>query len=331
VRDHHNTDPGESTAESRHRGVYSGGVYRAVPDVQMNPPTANFEGEAAEEGEAEEQEIPSRTPQEIYYNLLRHRFLLVRSTLKCTPPASVIARLDRNHPILLPANSRKAWREWQGLLGNVTPQMAQIACMDSETVLRLLPILTRSLSPAVRSGDIVKAKRIGAWAWGLLARCREVGEMVSEDVAEIRELGKRAVKILVKIKNPEWSSALDAATGQEERATDDSDAEEEEELEHDVADFGLQEGEPADDDEYDPEELEAAKLRLQQRLQSDFGNSGGAGSEPGDEADQAKEHEQELKSVIFAMLDMIITVAGEFYGQRDLLEFRDVWQEGDDW
>jgi hypothetical protein len=191
--------------------------------------------------------------------------------------------------------------------------------------------LTRSLSPAVRSGDIVKAKRIGAWAWGLLARCREVGEMVSEDVAEIRELGKRAVKILVKIKNPEWSSALDAATGQEERATDDSDAEEEEELEHDVADFGLQEGEPADDDEYDPEGLEAAKLRLQQRLQSDFGNSGGAGSEPGDEADQAKEHEQELKSVIFAMLDMIITVAGEFYGQRDLLEFRDVWQEGDDW
>jgi hypothetical protein len=25
------------------------------------------------------------------------------------------------------------------------------------------------------------------------------------------------------------------------------------------------------------------------------------------------------------MLDMIITVAGEMYGQRDLLEFREVW------
>jgi hypothetical protein len=298
----------------------------------MNPPTAASEGEAAEEeDEDEEQEIPSRTPQEIYYNLLRHRFLLVRSTLKCTPPASVIARLDRNHPILLPANLRKAWHEWQCLLGSVNPQMAQIACMDAETVLRLLPILTRSLSPAVRSGDIVRAKRIGAWAWGLLARCREVGEMGSEEVAEIRELGKRAVKILVKIRNPELSRALDAATGQEERATDDSDAEEGE-LEHDVPDVGLQEGEPADDgDEYDPEALEAAKLRLQQRLQSEFVDSGGAGSETGDEASRAREQEQQRKRVIFAMLDMIITVAGEFYGQRDLLEFRDVWREGDDW
>ncbi|QSS51209.1 hypothetical protein I7I53_06465 [Histoplasma capsulatum var. duboisii H88] len=87
------------------------------------------------------------------------------------------------------------------------------------------------------------------------------------------------------------------------------------------------------------DELEAAKARLQARLQVQHtsdklkpGESGIEREENNDEEGGEGKVDDDYKSrnaqqYTRAMLDMIISVIGEFYGQRDLLEFRDIWEE----
>lgn len=91
--------------------------------------------------------------------------------------------------------------------------------------------------------------------------------------------------------------------------------------EHDVAmdiDSGSEEGEAAEDDAEQEEDLEAAKKRLLARMQDN-------GSDTGDDADSDPQEEARIRLRINmrTTLNMILTVAGEFYGQRDLLEFRE--------
>lgn len=254
--------------------------------------------------------------QNSYYDLLRYRFLLLRSTLKCTPPAAVIASLDDSHPISLPRKNAAARKEWRRLILVVDPQMAQLACMDLESVLGVLQILARGLSDNVRSGDAPGIRRLGAWAWSLLGKCREIGELSTEEVGEIRDIGKRAAKILEKVREAE-----DVEVEAEEDADEDSNVEENGQDEHEepiISDPEQKVDAPEmvmPDDPNQPDELAAAKERLQARLQDNIQNS-----IPDDTSDDT-----ELVTQTRAMLDMIITVVGEFFGQRDLLEAREVW------
>lgn len=257
--------------------------------------------------------------QSSYFNLLRHRFLLLRSTLRCTPPATAIAGLDDSHPISLPRNHAPARKEWRRLTLAVDPQMAQLACMDSESVLSVLQVIARGLSDNVRSGDTAGIRRLGAWVWGLLGKCREVGELSTEEVGEIRDLGKRAAKILEKIREAEEAGE----EAEEEEAYEDSTPEKydqngQEELaalstEHKATESDMHDVEMLSDADQ-PDELAAAKARLQARLQE---------SEDA-VTDDASNRETRVNQ-IRAMLDMIITVVGEFFGQRDLLEARETW------
>lgn len=258
-----------------------------------------------------------------YYNLLRHRFRLLRSTLRCTPPATAIAALDETHPISLPRNNDTARKEWRRLLLAVDPQMVQLACMDSSSVLGVLGILARNLSENVRSGSTECVRRIGAWSWGLLGKCREIGELATEDVGVIRDLGKRAVKISQKVREEEHSRSMAEDASEWEIGEDEQ-----------LEDAALQEetGQEAppqvpvpdggDSDMSDvadqSDELEAAKARLQVQLQ-DKVESEMTGETKEEDA------EGDLAQQTRAMLDMIITVVGELFGQRDLLDAREVW------
>ena len=90
---------------------------------------------------------------------------------------------------------------------------------------------------------------------------------------------------------------------------------EDEDVAMDIAsDSDAEEGEVA---ATEPQEsLEAAKERLLAQIKS--------GPAPEDDEDAEKEAaKQRLRSNLRATLNMILTVAGEFYGQRDLLEFRE--------
>ncbi|OKP14720.1 hypothetical protein PENSUB_11478 [Penicillium subrubescens] len=253
-----------------------------------------------------------------YYNLLRHRFLLLRSTLRCTPPATAIAALDDAHPISLPARNPAARREWRRLLMDVDPQMVQLACLDSESVLRVLSILARGLSENIRGGDPDLVRRVGAWAWGLLGRCREVGELATDQVGELRGLGKRAAKILLRMQETEFKRA---AEDSEASDSDDGDGEEAQREKEAQGEGQGEEGLEAQDADMPDADLsaalEAAKLRLQAKLQSD------AAPEVTDERDQAEPGDSVQQARV--LLDMIITIVGEFFGQRDLLDAREVW------
>lgn len=260
--------------------------------------------------------------------------------------------------------------------------MAQLACMDMESVLGLLAIVTRLLSKTVRGGESAQVKRLGAWTWGLLGRCRAVGEMGSEEVGDIRELGKRAARILVKVRESEAVEAkamqgdgFDMEDG-EGRKEEVEEAEENQErgfggreningdgnrdgnqvdeldITNDVVHTNGNITEPiiahgeANGDIITPtdgvdaqDELEAAKARLQERLQlqqtgdkMEARESEIEGEENNDDDEEEGEvvddnESRNVQQYTRAMLDMIISVIGEFYGQRDLLEFRDIWEE----
>ncbi|KAJ5808098.1 hypothetical protein N7474_009367 [Penicillium riverlandense] len=250
-----------------------------------------------------------------YYNLLHHRFLLLRSTLRCVPPPEIIAALDDTHPISLPRHAVPARKEWRRLLLTVDPQMAQLACMDLDSVLGVMGIMARLMSETVRGGSAERVRRIGAWAWGLLGKCREVGQLATEEVGAIRELGKRVVTILAKIREAEGAQD----TG-EDKDVDTSDLETEEgggvlEEGAEVQDTTTEEVETATDVSA---ELEVAKARLQARLDGNLDSELAAG-------DSGVTGVEDVAKQVRIMLDMIITVVGEYFGQRDLLDSREVW------
>ncbi|KAJ5735109.1 uncharacterized protein N7483_000234 [Penicillium malachiteum] len=265
--------------------------------------------------------------QAAYNNLLRHRFLLLRSTLKCSPPATAIAALDDAHPISLPRKVEAARKEWRRLVMSVDPQMVQLACMDMDSVLGVMQIMARMMSDVLRSEDPEKIRRIGAWAWGLLGKCREIGELSTEEVGDIRDIGKRAVKILQKIREADDSQKAD--TEEQPDSSDNGEYEQPEDAAPEMEVEGEKDGEVdqevqpepkagGDDDADMPDatdeaaELEKAKARLQAQVQYS------SDSEPAtDEENVAKQTR--------ALLDMIIMVVGEYFGQRDLLDSREVW------
>lgn len=197
----------------------------------------------------------------------------------------------------------------------VEPQMAQLACMDQTSVLGVLQIMARLISEILRGGDAEKIRRIGAWAWGLLGKCRDIGELSTEEVGDIRDIGKRAAKILEKIREAEENPLIE---GEETPDSDSGEDTQQEILAPERESEEKMQPEPVNDadarmsDAIDPE-LEAAKARLQAKVQ------GSAEDEPAC-ADQYCVAKQTR-----ALLDMIITVTGEFFGQRDLLDSREVW------
>lgn len=329
----------DTVHEEGTEGVFYDGVYVAPPTTVTTTTTTTTTTEATAATSQEHRE-PYPEAQLTYYNLLHHRFLLLRSIMKCTPPPTAIAALDDSHPISLPRHSKNARKEWRRLLLAVDPQTVQLACMDMDSVLGVLGIMARLMSENVKNGDVQRVRRIGAWAWGLLGKCRDVGQMGTEEVGEVRDLGKRAVKILGKMREDERSrtSVLvqTQAQAQAQVHEDEQGSEEEDENENDdyvpedldvaagategtdqeMQDAGQGQGQQEDL----ADELETAKARLQARLQTEQADeSSSAGDQPAESDD--------LPMQTRAMLDMIITVVGEYYGQKDLLQARETWQD----
>ncbi|KAL4906623.1 hypothetical protein BDW74DRAFT_167223 [Aspergillus multicolor] len=298
-------DEDEKPSISEHvpQGIFSDGVYIGL--ARTKPAVDEIFSDA----------------QASYYNLLHHRFLLLRSILKCTPPSEVISALDDSHPISFPRSSKNAQKEWRRLLQEADPQTVQLACMDMDSVLGVLMILARLMSENVRNGDAVLVRRIGAWAWGLLGKCRDSGQLGARDIGDIRELGKRAVRILKKVREEQKELY-------EEEEYHDSDDEDNKDKDESLGDKGggaidfnflTQPQDPGAEKRSDTEELEQAKARLEARI-----------SATGIEQSSREEGDTQAKSGLDttavdvstqtrAMLDMIITIIGEHYGQRDLM------------
>lgn len=412
------------------RGWYGDGAYTAAPS---SPPSS---GSAA----SDDEHGGGREAQQVYYEALLGRFEALRQQLAQVPPRHVVERLDADHGSYMSA-SAKDYKMWRWRLGNTEPKPAQLAGMDKGTVLRLLRMMGDrkgeflGIDSLVGEGGGEARKRVSAWVWGLLARLPGRGELVSEEVGVVRELGKRAVWVGVEMKGVDMGGLQahmedgeeEEGLGEEEVVDVDG---EDEQLELEDDDSGFTNGDEAlpqiqhynsssaaqqnsssfldpdtppiigpispeslrgqssqhfdttnnganpetltteEQEQEEAKTLAAARARLLARLGSPTAQSasasisngsdeedkireGRAGSEDGewcegmddghkDEEDgeeregdsegdgmREEKREEDITSGIQAaktLLDMIITVAGEVYGQRDLLEFREVWE-----
>ncbi|KAH6854901.1 hypothetical protein B0I37DRAFT_363343 [Chaetomium sp. MPI-CAGE-AT-0009] len=360
------------------RGYYHDGAYTAAPDP--DPSTASYpdeaEGEILHITEADRVAAQNAALRKAYFASLTARFLRLRTLLHKTPPPSVIAALPRDHGTEVGSFGAKSWtfRVWTRRIRHTDPLPAQVAALDRQSVLKLLRVILGG--KFIRRGYELRP-RTSRWIWALLARLPDQGEMDYAEVGWVRELGKRAVLMMVSIAHMEAlkeevegdlegdvdgddeefveemilnedgeERAIGASTKSQLPATAtttttaDADGDKDQDGE---TDMDIDEGEVTDDEppatagNKDIEgDLAAAKARLLARLE----NSGTQQEEePSTAADaDTLEHQEshgasdeetatldeaEARANMRATLNMVLTVAGEFYGQRDLLEFRD--------
>lgn len=347
-------DQAENIYPDRLQGYYADGAYTAAPAPAENDhPTKEI-------GEDED-------AQEAYYTALCVRFRSLSSILQDSTPSNMISDSALCSAQELSTGGRGVW---QGTL-NTTPRMAVLGQLPYESVLQGLQVLESRLA----NGDILRENSLSLWAWGLLTRCREAGQMGSEDIGILRDLGKRAVWLMRGLRSGMEYNAKD----QEQEREDDGDqlvpdgASEEvganlgawtgSGQEHQDADVNQSAASiptilespknlcatnierPLDAPSDLSDALAATKARILSSLPSETPATEASSiahetilDEPKEQAlkeglrlTDASETQAQPGQLIklHATLDMIITIVGEFYGQKDLLEGRLVWGEVD--
>ncbi|KAI0827233.1 hypothetical protein F5Y06DRAFT_283818 [Hypoxylon sp. FL0890] len=411
------------------RGFYHDGAYTAYPpgyfddededeeqdDEDYDEEDYDYDYEEGEEGEAdpeieydEESSFESSEGRphnsnadeirDAYFTSLTNQYLALRQTLQRDPPDDVLFSLPRSNPTEVGEFGPRSdtFAKWSGRLRGTDPLPAQIAAMHKDGVIRLLRIILGG--KFLRKRQELR-ERTSRWIWALLARLPERGELDYQEIGYIRELGKRAVLMMVSLAEMEVlkehyevgdSSAgsqgeaevdvvdgIDEETSPEEEygfdyvetdindadvlakdegatTTKTSDTNEgktakletgatgESDVEMQIDSDSEEDGEVSEEPQQQAEssaDIEMAKARLLQQLNAtaeDADTDATAIEQPPtdliDEAfaaldaeEEAKKREELHRAKINerATLNMILTVAGEFYGQRDLLEFRD--------
>ncbi|MCJ1431608.1 hypothetical protein MMC27_000963 [Xylographa pallens] len=388
------TEDGE-LYEDYETGYYEDGAYAALPDLSSTPEIPQY-------GDEDDEDIE---PQEAYYASLSDRFRKIRTILHSSPPTTSV---DKPHNDNLSASAQAAFlhnathREWRYQILRTTPSMRLLASMHQDGVVRGLGRLETLLPKKDLLADI-EGNRIGAWCWGLLGRCRQIGEMGSEEVGVLRTLGKTALRMGRKLKMQKQGGlgahynteadvggedddeeeseevpkeAMNGAEGFEEQEVRDGQIEEMEEgevdetesvgeltntsehsgkvgvsvPESDKRDTQMTEGCPERDiyteailattpindivptsrsfdglAQYEPvkDPLALAKETLLAQVCSPALSALPREGDLGQEDNSDSGLDVEAKA--FATLDMIVTIVGKFYGQKDLLDAREVW------
>ena len=350
-----------------------GGWYEDGAYYSSTQPVPSSDAEDQETGET------GQDPQLEYFDSILTRYETLRAQLQQIPPVETVQKLDKEHPTHLGRLNKELARWWRWNMRSVDPLPAQIASMDKSTVLRLLGLLTGGT--LLKRGAEVDIG-VSRWAWGLLARLPDRGELTSEEIGVVRELGKKAVLVGMGLREEQaWEEGMEQVEAGFDDDDGDFDVVNDEEISLEIDEEnevggaansteesasatpvnlnhghdstteingvqgeqpreGVKEsvsnGESSDGDlTGDATNLEVAeattdfedaKARLLERLQNEQqGNT---------IQETAAKSGHESSSQVYsgkwntrATVDMIITVAGEVYGQRDLLEFRENWSE----
>jgi len=238
-----------------------------------------------------------------YYDTLLTQFALVKATMRCIPPLLAIEKLTSTQPISFPAENKNARITWGNCLKNQDPNPVQIACMDEVSVFELVRLITTKMRGLFQDNQADTAKRIGAWIWAVLGKCPDRGELGSEEISDLRQLAQKVVDV------GNWLQRKSQPTV----ASTESDEEDQE---------GNQT--PANGGNALKIEIEEAKRRLAAKPEDSSqlekcrqnGPRKASGTLP--ECQAAKKEQ-------LIVLDMVLTVVGEVYGQRDLLDLRTAW------
>ncbi|KAI1765722.1 hypothetical protein GGR53DRAFT_529304 [Hypoxylon sp. FL1150] len=135
---------------------------------------------------------------EAYFASLTNQFLGLRALLQTDPPPHLLARLPRSNPTEVGGfgPGTDTFSRWAGRLRGTDPLPAQVAGMRGDGVVRLLRV--------VLGGKFLRKKqelreRTSRWLWALLARLPDRGQLDYQAVGWVRELGKRAVLLMVSL------------------------------------------------------------------------------------------------------------------------------------
>lgn len=323
------------------QGYYADGAYTATPLSSSNTPRRRSRDES---------EASDLDPQDAYYTALSTRFATLRSHLRSPPP------LPANGVLTIPVgfNTRK---EWRNKILRTAPKMGVLALLQHEMVIKSLEVLEDLLTAGNLRGEV--GKNVGAWAWGLLARCRELGTMGSEEVGVVRRVGRRGVQLLRRMRAGSVVEEL-GGVGEEEGEGNENSVGVEDDTDVYVAQ--MKEGEEEDEGHIesiatvDPvtsvtegsghllsppaeEGLDGALAEARARILASLGSADEKHAEVNKDAEHQQQQQNPIsmgklrregvidREAIHATLDMIVTIVGEFYGQRDLLDGRLLWDE----
>ncbi|KAL2269071.1 hypothetical protein VTJ83DRAFT_3917 [Remersonia thermophila] len=380
------------------RGYYHDGAYTAAPDPDAFSAASSIDGAEVDYDDSGDLTSPDRVAlrnaalRRAYYASLTARFERLRSLLHKTPPQPAVDALPSTHDACVPpfGQNSSTFRIWSRRLRTTDPLPAQVAAMDRHAVLRVLRVILGG--KFLRRGCELR-ERTSRWLWALLARLPDRGELDYAEVGWVRELGKRAVLMMVSMaqmdalreevdglegdvvedegeegcaeddggegagqdedvavdedetgvfaaapKGVEAGQPIEEATTQPRSANAPASEPTSSAVDEDGGemDMDIDDGEITDEDSMPATangkdaaaaaaaaDLAAAKARLLAQLEDAQSPGDNAGGSRGEGKAAAMSAEERARINMRATLNMILTVAGEFYGQRDLLEFRD--------
>ena len=261
----------KSPKEQEDQYFYADGAFTSISrshtvrNPRDEPQDEAVEGDSCKDGET--------STQGLYAKQLLRRFDYLRRGLHVgnTPIASM--------PIPVP-ETHKAWRELLTSSPPTIPTPALLLSFPQSTVLHALSALSSLTTTRCMVQQPPKTLRaLCAWTWSLLARCRDVGDMDSEDVGIVRELGKVASAELRRLKAGITDGGdEDNPADMEEDFEEDEMMEDEEKIEQDEEETfddataegegeGKVEGEVVEDEDEDEDsEIFNAKARILSRL-----------------------------------------------------------------
>lgn len=286
---------------------------------------------------------PGMKAQDAFYDSLKARFEILRRNLRASPSVHALQSLDHQHPISLPFGSKMADKEWKYHLLHTTPLPAQLASLDSPSILRLLKLVEGQLENC-RKTNI--PNNLGLWAWSLLAKLDDVGLLQTREVGVVRDLAKMAIWVRMmhhkakygRSNDPDYDH-LDAYP--EENAAQHDQGELVGADQPDATEAGALE---ADSNEVEVEAQIKEEITAQDKQEIDAMDLGSEGQlldaiaakkrELQIEAETREKKEQEQEEFpntnTCVTIDMLVTVASEFYGQKDLLVGRLPWEHPTD-
>ncbi|KAI0118303.1 hypothetical protein GGR51DRAFT_499001 [Nemania sp. FL0031] len=199
------------------RGYYQDGAYVACPEdywVEGQEDEEDYD-EEYEEGEQDEAESENGDEVDLsdsaedrplnssadeirdaYFASITNRYIALRQLLQTDPPNSALEALPTTNPTEVGEWRRgvDTFRQWEVRLKGTDPLPAQIAAMHKDNVFRLLRVILARRFLRKRTQIHERTSR---WIWALLARLPDKGELDYMEIGWIRELGKRAVLMMV--------------------------------------------------------------------------------------------------------------------------------------
>lgn len=277
------------------------------------------------------EEIESDTQQSCYARFLT-RFHSLRKTLAEKGSSPVNTNEEQPH-------SKRAWLD---TIDACYPTASRISRLDDRALYLALQSCTQSLG---HSASISHKK--SCWIWTLLALVGDMGTLDFEKISKVRDLGSQAGRLVTRLRrNRSAAHYEDEAVEDQDIKTDmDNDSEPRDrdgaaDEKHEESSENKSDTEMSMSDDDGNQSLEQARARLLAQL-------GDRLVQPVVEEEENVEVEREapvetktngleqgavqtpsLTEAEWntkATIDMILTVVGEYYGQKDLLDFREAW------